>query len=61
LDHYSKSSRNLVSTMLWFMYSFMVYNYKNGRVAFKSGRVISVAASLPNNVNTSKSITLLVH
>jgi len=43
------------------MHGFMVYNYKNGRVAFNSGRVISVAASLSNNVNTSKSITLLVH
>jgi len=35
----------------------MRYHYKNGR---NSGRVISVAASPPNNVNTSKSIALLV-
>jgi len=28
---------------------------------FNSGRVIPIAASLPKNVNTSKSITLLVH
>jgi len=41
--------------------TFFSYTLQKWKVCFNSSRIISVAASLPNNVNTSKSIILLVH